>query len=93
MDGNILNNLLAIVPLALWGCISLLMRTVANGVSREIQLYVWIAIVLMYVMFVFYYILLILYSKNHLTIKKNYIIYSFICLLSGTAFAVVSLMI
>lgn len=88
-----LSNFFTIAPLALWGCISLLMGMILRNHSIELRLHAWIAMVLMYVIFVLYYILLILYFKSSSTNVEKNKRHAFICLLSGTVFHVISLLI
>lgn len=87
-------NMFTAVPFALWsGIISFLIRVLMDINSTVQRLNLLIAMTLMNIVIIFYYILLNNYLKSQPKGISKYKIYCFICPALGTAFTIFSFVI
>lgn len=91
MNEKLSFNLLTVVPLALWGYISLGLSKMKNMLPSEQQLNVCIISIFVYLIFIFYYTLLILYLKKSSIDSAKHQKYCIVCLVTGSAFIMSSL--
>lgn len=91
MNRKWLSNLFTVAPLTLYSCILQMILKIKHIVFPEYQIIIYFAIVLMYTIFVFYYVLLKQYLQKETEGSVKYKKYCDIIMIIGTIFALFSL--